>query len=519
MISKSNRMKIINHDDSMTHMKALEIELALKAQREKETSTEIEDPCPKQHLFISGYVYDRLTQRYYKRSKGCEVKLNSRFDTVKLDNTSTQLSISDSSANLGHSRPTKNILCSLFKYHTAPDRFSRVLFDQFFATKLKINHYNLGYSLHSKSSFVANSQYVVSSNNDRFFSISCLESIHGPKFYPSITYQVPNLDTHLQIADLALSPNNLLAILLSDNSRLKGSGRLMLFDMSNHKFHVCPKLNSKKVMHSIEYYDNINISKCIYICENDGISKYSISSEKYSNILRLENRESNPVKTYNFKNNSDLTVVGFRNGVIQLLDERISNVNNIHSNIAGKMSYCVNHIAGICNETKLVAEDITGNIVIFDIRKSGLFKQIKFSQNQNLVRNRKFWISNDDRLLVSSLDNQSFKSNCTDAELGIWSLTNNLTYSSSRSLNDDKNLISTHKCNVNAKVDSTHNEDNCNFTNNISMNQPWIRLAGNSQYNTNFNIENPRSWYGLAGFIVNNNSSTENSTLLCGNTV
>lgn len=72
---------------------------------------------------------------------------------------------------------------------------------------------------------------------------------------------------------------------------------------------------------------------------------------------------------------------------------------------------------------------------------------------------------------------------------------------------------------MNAKVDSTHNEDNCNFTNNISMNQPWIRLAGNSQYNTNFNIENPRSWYGLAGFIVNNNSSTENSTLLCGNTV
>ena len=127
---------------------------------------------------------------------------------------------------------------------------------------------------------------------------------------------------------------------------------------------------------------------------------------------------------------------GLRNGFVYNVDVR-SRVNNMisSSSLIGKMSSCLDHIHLLDDEHTLIAQDMTGDMKIFDVRKCGdkynFCGKFRLSDGETFpdysktkLRSRKFWVSPHDEWLISQMpENKSMNGDST-SNVGIWSLRN-----------------------------------------------------------------------------------------------
>lgn len=170
----------------------------------------------------------------------------------------------------------------------------------------------------------------------------------------------------------------------------------------------------------LQYFEYANTSiRCIEwsICgeylylseENNRILKHTISHG--CNKYIAYNIKSLCVSICNSKLHEHIKYLGLRSSSILCLDERINN-RNIATHRYGKMKYCIDHMYCLSNDFSLIVSDITNCIKIFDIRKpSSTLLNIKSntsSISSPKIRNRKFYVSNNNKELLCISDNDQF---------------------------------------------------------------------------------------------------------------
>lgn len=103
----------------------------------------------------------------------------------------------------------------------------------------------------------------------------------------------------------------------------------------------------------------------------------------------------------NTKSHESVKFVGYRNGDISILDTR----QRTKSSTIGRLPYCVDYLDCLRDELTLVAQDITGQVSLYDCRMPSINKNTEYQRvvsgvSTKVRKTRRFWISPDEGFIV-----------------------------------------------------------------------------------------------------------------------
>jgi hypothetical protein len=139
------------------------------------------------------------------------------------------------------------------------------------------------------------------------------------------------------------------------------------------------------------------------------------------------NKCTQAVAICNSPNNESTVYVGFRNG--ELISQDLRSPSSTANPKIGSLSYCTDHIKCLNDGITLIAQDITGQISLYDSRMSGArsseFLKLVDGAKDEVRKTRRFWLSPDESFIVAPA-NKSFqmnqRGNCDSAMLAAFSL-------------------------------------------------------------------------------------------------
>ena len=155
---------------------------------------------------------------------------------------------------------------------------------------------------------------------------------------------------------------------------------------------------------------------------------------KCTMILSTQNNDdrysrSQAVAICNSALSDSMKFVGYRNGELAFLDLRTCSKGVV----IGTLPYCIDHIECMSDEVTLIAQDITGQISLYDCRVAGRSSSVEAmrvtSGTVNEIRKlRRFWLSPDENFVVApkKLETIQYKpsngKNCNKPGLVAYSL-------------------------------------------------------------------------------------------------
>jgi hypothetical protein len=139
------------------------------------------------------------------------------------------------------------------------------------------------------------------------------------------------------------------------------------------------------------------------------------------------NKCTQAIAICNSKTNESTVYVGFRNG--ELISQDLRSPSTTANSKIGSLSYCTDHIECLHDGITLIAQDITGQISLYDSRMSGArsseFLKLVNGSKEEVRKTRRFWLSPDESFIIAPT-NKSFQrnqaGNCDSAALAAFSL-------------------------------------------------------------------------------------------------
>ena len=95
-----------------------------------------------------------------------------------------------------------------------------------------------------------------------------------------------------------------------------------------------------------------------------------------------------------------LIFIGHRNGAIKMIDPRIRQLGAAVEPFSC-LPFCVDHLRPLQDGVSVVAQDITGQISVFDARKPSM-EYLRVIDGTKIVCSRRFWLSADEKSVVAS---------------------------------------------------------------------------------------------------------------------
>lgn len=142
---------------------------------------------------------------------------------------------------------------------------------------------------------------------------------------------------------------------------------------------------------------------------NQGSAGTSHEAPLNSNTMILSTRQKDDYSTScsavaicDTKSHESVKIVGFRNGDVSILDTR----ERVKGFTIGRLPYCVDYLDCLRDEMTLVAQDITGQVSLYDCRmpsadKDTEYMRVATGNSASVRKTRRFWISHDESFLVA----------------------------------------------------------------------------------------------------------------------
>ena len=139
-----------------------------------------------------------------------------------------------------------------------------------------------------------------------------------------------------------------------------------------------------------------------------GLHEMSYSKSSMVLSTRDSNRNCNVVAMCNSIHQESVKYVGFRNGELKTIDIRCPTANMK----IGQLPYCIDHIDCLRDETTLVAQDITGQVSLYDCRmpmgrKFTEYLRVVEGKCAEVRKTRRFWIDPGEGFIVIPANSSS----------------------------------------------------------------------------------------------------------------
>lgn len=312
---------------------------------------------------------------------------------------------------LSNVRTLKRFLSSSFEF----DSVAAFNISSIFATSKPCFSYRPGNGFVFASN---NTLFLPSKEFGHVFNIPFNFSSYFPRFISTQINQLSWCPSYYNI------DSSLLAMAVTDVSNHHNIISLIRFQ----GYHVA-NMNINNVViqmpsnvYSMDWHKNM---KCLFMCCDDGLHNYNLETKTKSRVLTCKTKGgstgNHPVVMQSNYEANNICIVGYRNGNVLSHDLRMRTASTCTSgtqscNVAS-MPFKIDHIESLNSGIELITQDITGRIAVFDIRRPNVTMAILCPGWKNLIRSRKFWVSPDERFLVSS-----FNEHESVLSVGVWDI-------------------------------------------------------------------------------------------------
>ena len=392
----------------MKKKKLASIEIELQKQREKQACVREEsiiplssDPKPTVREHIPGFFFDEQKQRYFRATGANEIK-DSNHKSNKMKNIHgyimyiPQLSIINITSSLhnreiyGPLKSRKNLNSLNFANFVwkeisiqimQPSKVSRLCF-----------HPEFGIAYSGTDCINIRSYDYVS----RFISISSISNLKVIQWCPITSRAIIT-------GILECSKNSVLQMFCYSHDAWQSVSP----PATVSKSFIDPHSSLLNFCYSGD-------GSFLILCTEAGVAKIDVHSFTPCGSRRMESSVMAAAPTFLGAYSSDTFVLGLRNGSISILDTRAGLTSKSASMDIGKLSLCCDHLIALRDGWSIVAQDVTGAIKVYDVRRrscckhsrgsAGEILSIRDSIDGALLRNRKFWISPDESSVYASTE-------------------------------------------------------------------------------------------------------------------
>lgn len=363
-----------HHNKKSTGTTSATFEAALAEQRRKQHAVSSSQPVTaaasttKHPTSIPGFLYDEKTDRYYPAS-------SSSSSSVNAPNKATT-----NHANENDRRRTTSINCISTLYaraistHSESRRYVKEMYARKAASKLHLRATSLVTTTEFQTEPTVHPVSGVARTlfHDSGIGISPLPDMdvvrcvhrcndsHGilshPQWRPYTTADQPPM-----LAVVGDEPKCETLILHGGTTHLGGGAWRVLMKVSIE--------STNDRVHKLKWDDD---GEALYLLGEGGIYRSRVSTSQHRVCLVLSTRRHNgtsvPCAVGNAPHSNSVLFVGYRNGTLTSFDLRENNRSSGADKTIGHLPFRVDHLTCLGDGVTLVAQDITGELSLFDIR-------------------------------------------------------------------------------------------------------------------------------------------------------